>query len=196
MPVIIKLCSLFSFSFACSSFFTFLLKICSFEYAKKLTNNWIITALLFILCIYIEVWNVWKHHLIYLNHFCSIFISLYAYDCCCNIADYCAHNIRRNNQAIKQTLLLVSAFLFVFCLGILIYLDKYKGILIKYLPNNSNITSHIIIILLVMIVISIIRYRHAINLFLIGSTMISLILLRFGLIAYSHDLLNLGQLPF
>ena len=67
-----------------------------------------------------------------MNIFSSAIISLYMYDCCCNIADSYTKYARKNGM-FREFYLLTGASVTLVLMAYIIYLGKYEGSLHKSL---------------------------------------------------------------
>jgi len=79
---------------AVSSFAVLTLKSINFSYAQAIVDNTLSRVIIILIFVYLEIWNQWSGWFIAIGYLCGAFMIMYTYDCCLNISEYYASNVR------------------------------------------------------------------------------------------------------
>lgn len=82
------------FGLSMSSFTVLLLRAVRFSYAKAVVDNKVAKLIIILLFMYSKVWDQWSTWFMGLGCGCAIFMCLYTFDSCLNIAEYYSQNVR------------------------------------------------------------------------------------------------------
>ena len=161
------------FGLTLSSFLAFLLKTINFSYADFVANNIRVKVLVIGCFIYMKMWNSWSGYLIYVGYGTSLFISLYIYDCSCNLSEHYVNKVRGFYTG------QVFLFVWISIIGIFaLYLLKYQPYHLYYLIGQIG----------TIFIYNALKNRHIIH-----STVITFCLEGYVLLKYLMDYMFLAE---
>ena len=146
------------FTMAITSLVSFIFSIIKFSYANVIVNNWPARIIIGMMFFSLKIWDQWVDELKYINYFSGVIISIYVYDCCCNIAD----GFKARNFNKREIILSISAIGACTSMTYLIYLARYTSELLTVLGDHINTVGYMAILAVSIMVFPTIFYKRSV----------------------------------